>query len=546
MATCGEQLIKLLENYGISSVFGIPGVHTIELYRGLKNSSLQHVTPRHEQGAGFMADGYARASGQVAACFIITGPGMTNIATAMGQALADSIPMLIISSVNRREELGMGEGRLHELPNQQNLVAGLARFSHRLMQANELPRVLARAFALFQGSRPGPVHIEIPTDVLAADASHIDIRAYPPPQMPGISEDALRKCLPLIQTTARPLIVLGGGAQNAGKELIKLAESMDAPVINTVNAKGVVPYSHPLAAGGSASCKQIRDELKNADLVLAVGTEFGETDYDFFYQGDIEIPGTLIRIDIDPAQLTRNLRADVAICGDALQVLQAINSSMATNTQSSPTSIDKQSGSTPGECRAFNLRRSLKNSRDTRYQQFFDTLRDALPDLCIVGDSTQPTYYAWLHYETEQPRKYFHSASGFGTLGYAIPAAIGAKLARPDQPVIGLIGDGAAQFTIAELASAVEAGVPVIFLIWNNRGYGEIKRFMRDASVEQVGVDIHTPDFVALGHAFGCSASRVENHRELKEQLIQANKRKGPTLIELREEDFADGLMALG
>jgi len=162
MATCGEVLVHLLESYGVDHVFGIPGVHTVELYRGLARSSIRHVTPRHEQGAGFMADGYARTRGKPGVCFIITGPGMTNITTAMGQAYADSIPMLVISSVQSRSQLGGGRGKLHELPNQSALVAGVAAFSHTLMSAAELPSVLARAFAVFQAGRPRPVHIEIP------------------------------------------------------------------------------------------------------------------------------------------------------------------------------------------------------------------------------------------------------------------------------------------------------------------------------------------------------------------------------------------------
>ncbi|MGH8435155.1 MAG: thiamine pyrophosphate-binding protein, partial [Pseudomonas sp.] len=170
MATCGEVLVRLLERYGVEQVFGIPGVHTVELYRGLARSSINHVTPRHEQGAGFMADGYARTSGKPGVCFIITGPGMTNIATAMAQAYADSIPMLVISSVQARSQLGGGRGKLHELPSQSNLVAGFSAFSHCLMSAAELPAVLARAFAVFQAARPRPVHIEIPLDVLVEEA----------------------------------------------------------------------------------------------------------------------------------------------------------------------------------------------------------------------------------------------------------------------------------------------------------------------------------------------------------------------------------------
>ena len=173
MTTCGELLVGLLEAYGIDTVFGIPGVHTVELYRGLPDTGLRHITPRHEQGAGFMADGYARACGRPAACFIITGPGLTNIATALGQAYADSVPALVISSVNNSHELGLGEGRLHELPSQRNLMAGLTAFSHTLLRPDELPEVLARAFGVFHGARPRPVHIELPLDVITAPADHV-------------------------------------------------------------------------------------------------------------------------------------------------------------------------------------------------------------------------------------------------------------------------------------------------------------------------------------------------------------------------------------
>ena len=170
MPTCGEALAKLLEGYGVELVFGIPGVHTVELYRGLPATRIRHVTPRHEQGAGFMADGYARVSGRPGVCFVITGPGMTNILTAMGQAFADSVPMLVISSVNRTSHLGMGQGRLHELPSQREVAAGVSAFSHTLLHPDQLPEVLARAFALFASGRPRPVHIEIPVDVIRAPA----------------------------------------------------------------------------------------------------------------------------------------------------------------------------------------------------------------------------------------------------------------------------------------------------------------------------------------------------------------------------------------
>ncbi len=531
MATCGEVLVKILEAYGVNTVFGIPGVHTVELYRGLPDTGIRHITPRHEQGAGFMADGYARVTGKPGVCLIITGPGMTNIATAMGQALADSIPMLVISSVNRSYQLGLGEGRLHEMPNQRNTVSGVSVFSHTLMRADELPQILARAFAVFTSERPGPVHIEIPIDVITAAADHIDHLPYALPQPPGPSAKSIEHAASILSRAKRPLIAIGGGAKDAANEVRKLAEKLDAPVINTVNAKGVLPHSHPLAVGGSGSCAEIRRELEEADVVLAIGTEFSETDYDFFFMGPVSVGGTLIRVDIDARQLTRNIKADVPILSDAKLALQALYTAL---NNSSADSED-------GKSRVAKLRASLVAQRDKKYEAVFSAVRDALPEVIIAGDSTQPTYYAWLHYETEQARRYFHSASGFGTLGYAIPAAIGAKLGQADKPVIGLIGDGASQFTIGELASAVEAQVPVLFLVWNNSGYGEIKRFMEEGDIATIGVDIHTPDFQGLGRAFGCEVDVVHDLQELKESLLAANQRNIPTLIEMKQDDFVDG-----
>ena len=532
MATCGEVLVRMLEAYGVEVVFGIPGVHTIELYRGLPDTSIRHVTPRHEQGAGFMADGYARVTGKPGVCLIITGPGMTNIATAMGQALADSIPMLVISSVNRTHQLGMGEGRLHEMPRQSATVSGVSVFSHTLMRADELPQILARAFSVFSSERPGPVHIEVPLDVILAPADHLDQAPYPLPAPPGPAPAAINRAAKLLAQAKRPLIAIGGGSVHASAELTALAEKLGSPVVNTVNAKGVLPCSHPLAIGGSGSCPEIRAELAQADVVLAVGTEFGETDYDFFFAGPVVINGQLIRIDIDPRQLTRNVRADLAICSDAKLALQALVDLL-------PAASAQED---EGRARAGALRSALAAARNSRYEAFFAAVREALPEVIIVGDSTQPTYYAWLNYETEQPRRYFHSASGFGTLGYAIPAAIGAALGRPDSPVIGLIGDGASQFTIAELASAVEARTPVIFLLWNNNGYGEIRRFMEEGNITPIGVDIYTPDFTGIGRAFGCEVAHVADLGELKRALVAASQRKIPTLIEVIQREFVDDL----
>lgn len=251
MATCGEVLVKLLENYGVRLVFGIPGVHTVELYRGLAASSLRHISPRHEQGAGFMADGYARVTGKPGVCFIITGPGITNIATAMAQAYADSIPMLVISSVNARHHLGDGNGHLHELSSQRNLTAVFTAFSYTLMRPDELPQVLARAFALFESARPRPVHIEIPLDVLKASADHLSLQRASIFSKPMACGFAITEAAAWLSQASKPLILAGGGAKDAGSELQELIEILQAPIAFTVNAKGIIASDHPLSMGST-------------------------------------------------------------------------------------------------------------------------------------------------------------------------------------------------------------------------------------------------------------------------------------------------------
>lgn len=530
MLTCGELLVELLEAYGVDTVFGIPGVHTVELYRGLPATQIKHITPRHEQGAGFMADGYARVSGKPGVCFIITGPGMTNIATAMGQAYGDSVPMLVISSVNNTEQLAMGGGRLHELPSQSNLVSGVAAFSHTLMRPDELPAVLSRAFAVFNSARPRPVHIEIPINVITAPADHVKRKRGALPSRPAPCPEAILRAVHMLKAAQRPLVLLGGGTASASAEAISLVEALDAPTACTINAKGVLPKGHPLALGSNQSLVPVRELVLQSDVVLAIGTELGETDYDGVFDGNFRIESQLIRIDIDVEQLNRNFPADVAILSDARMAMQALLVALGDGGGFNPGS--------PGAQRAAQVRSQLEELIPDAWrgqQRVLEVLQQTLPELIIAGDSTQPVYSGNFLYEATQPRTWFNSSTGYGTLGYGLPAAIGAKLAAPGRPVVALIGDGGIQFTLPELASAVEAQAPIIVLLWNNSGYGEIKRYMEDRDIPTIGVDIYTPDFLALAKGFGCHAARAESLVHLRELLLSAVQADRPTLIEVQE-----------
>ena len=539
MATCGEVLVKLLEGYGVDHVFGIPGVHTVELYRGLAGSTIRHITPRHEQGAGFMADGYARTRGVPGVCFIITGPGMTNITTAMGQAYADSIPMLVISSVQSRNALGGGRGKLHELPDQRGLVSGVSAFSQTLMSADDLPQVLARAFAVFDGARPRPVHIEIPLDVLVEPADHLlpgrPIRVSRAAAAPTtVAQMATR-----LAQAQRPLILAGGGALAAGAALAALAEHLQAPVALTINAKGLVPADHPLQIGSTQSLPVTRELIGEADVVLAIGTELAETDYDVTFQGGFKIPGSLLRIDIDPDQTVRNYLPELALVADAEQAAQALLAAV----QQQPAAQRQASW---GTARAARLRQALAASWDQpslSQTRLLKTLLQTLPEVVLVGDSTQPVYTGNLTLDMPAPRRWFNASTGYGTLGYALPAAMGAWLGssaviKQRAPVVCLIGDGGLQFTLPELASAVEAQVPLIVLLWNNHGYEEIKKYMLNRDIKPVGVDIHTPDFIAVAQGLGAAAEQVNDVAQLQTALARAVERNKPTLLQVDQAQW--------
>lgn len=530
MTTCGELLTHLMDAYGIQYAIGIPGTHTIELYRGLPSTNIRHITPRHEQGAGFLADGYARSTGNPAACLTVSGPGGLNIATAMGQAMQDSVPMLVISADNNTYEKGLGEGRLHETPDLQQAMKQCSRWAHTVMRADDLPKIMARAFAIFNSERPGPVHLSIPLDVITSDASHVKAEVWPIPARPAPAPDAIEAAVNLLSSAKNPVIALGGGVADAADMARQLAERLDAPVTITHNAKGILPADHPLHILGNPSYQPVKELYNNADVILGIGTEFGETDYDFFFSGEFHLGNAkLIRIDIDAAQLTRNIRPDLAICSDANYAIKALLSGLEGGSSQS----NRQ-----GAARTSHVNQALKALDCPHYQAFLDAILEALPDPILIGDSTQPAYFAAAQYHTTKPRSFASAGTGYGTLGYALPAAFGAKLGQPDRPVVSLNGDGGIQFTINELATAVEAKIPVAVVIWNNEQYEMIAMNFRDAGMEPIACDIYVPDFHKIAEGYGCPTVRVRNLEEFKAALQQSQDASVPTLIEVMECDF--------
>jgi len=523
----GEQLISLLEHYGVTTVFGIPGVHTIEMYRGLATSSIQHVTPRHEQGAGFMADGFARATGEVGVCFCITGPGMTNIATPMGQAFADSIPMLVISSVNKTNTLGLGLGRLHELKDQSALIAGVSEFSHTLLSADQLPEIFARAFTVFSSARPRPVHIEIPIDLMTQTTSlthysHGDLPAKPSP-----NPDTIKKIADRLVNANQMAILVGGGCINAKTSLQQLVDITGAPTCLTINARGLLPPDHPLLLDGVQTIEEFREYIKSCDVVIAIGTELGETDYDFYDIGPLKTDGDLVRIDIDPQQLSSNATASISMVSDADRALTSLYKALHRRKDFQPQDSSKAVVKNINDALQKQLTEPSK-----QYDELLKAIVATFPDAIIVGDSTKPIYHANLVHRAPAPRHWFNSATGFGTLGYALPAAIGAKLGKPDSPVVAIAGDGGFQFTLNELIVAVQQNLAIAIVVWNNSGYKEICDFMGRNNVSPVGVDVIGPNLKQLTEAMGASYAKAELVCEIADLLVPLTHLQNPLLIE--------------
>jgi len=530
MITCSTLLIQLLEKYGVDTIFGIPGVHTIEFYRDLPETNIRHITPRHEQGAGFMADGYARATGKPGVCLLITGPGVTNATTALAEAYSDSVPLLCISSVNQISELGMGGGRLHELPSQRNLTSACTVFSHTVLDPGEIPHVLARAFAVFSSGRPGPVHIEIPINLLTAELEFIP-KEVQTVTRPGPDPQRIEKAAQLLASASKPIIILGGGAVDAGVEATQLVETLNCPVLTTIAGKGTVDESHPLSLGATLPFRDVQALIENANVVLAVGTEFAETD--LLYTGRTpKFNGQLIRIDIEAEQLVRNFAPAVPILSDARMALRAINLELARDENQSVLPAKTEQ---PIEDIASATANLEWHPLAAQHQLVLDIIHRELPnETVIVCDSCQLAYTG-CHYFPSQFSRHWMFPLGYGTLGYGLPAALGAKLAKPEAAVVCLAGDGGYLFTVQELATAVDERIPVIVIVWNNEGYGEIRDAMVATGIPTIGVNLKTPDFVSMAESFGCHGCAPDNLEDLAAEIGAALKRDLPTVIEIHE-----------
>ncbi len=519
--------MKLLSAYDVDTVFGMAGTMTLELYRGIAVAGIRHVQCRNEQGASLMADGYARATGRPGVCTIIAGPGVTNASTGIAQAYCDSQPMLVLSGACATRTQGKGWGAIHELADQAAVTAGFTAFSHMVRYPEELPELLARAYAVFRGSRPRPVHLSLPRDVLPEPVEDA-WRIRRAPSLPMPDPAAIEEAANRLASARRPLILVGGGAVGTRAALTAIAERIGAPVLSTNAGKGILPESHPQSLGASIVRKPSQDALADADVVLVVGSEISAGDS---FLPELDIPGDIIRIDIDPTELTSMYAAAVPIQGDARAAMRALSAALSSRKPSAQRA--------DGEERVRNvLARSLEAMTDVEklHARVWKTLRSVLPaDAIVMGDASQLVYSGSFAMPMEMERCWYYSGT-YCSLGVALPMAIGAKIGAPQRPVIAVAGDGGIMFTINELATAVEEGLALPVIVWNNDALKEMVDQMDRRQIPRIGVEPRSPDFMRLAEGFGCHAVRAASAEQLAQSVRDALRADRPTVIEVRQD----------
>jgi acetolactate synthase-1/2/3 large subunit/5-guanidino-2-oxopentanoate decarboxylase len=522
----------MLKARGVDVIFGIPGVHNVEMYRGIEEAGITHVLARHEQGAGFMADGYARATGKPGVAYVITGPGLCNIMTPMGQAYSDSVSVLVLSSC--LDESAARRGQLHQMLDQRAAADTVCDWSHEARKAPAAYGLIDRALTEFATKRKRPKHIQVPIALLGEAAD-------PAPQArstPTSVADAgpvpadIARVREALAKANKPLFILGGGLvkQDAIADceatVRALVACTGAAAFTTYAGGGLLAADEPLSFGCYLGRPDSTRILESADLVIALGTELSECD---LWRNRLGHTGKLVRVDIDPEVLSDEHRADLTIQSDAQAFVAALLETLPKDR-----SVPKWDAA---EIAATKARfRAETDAERPGIADICDALAQAMPDdAMIYSDMTQFAYVAkevW-----DMPRAgHWHHPTGFGTLGYALPAAIGGAVARPGLPTVCIAGDYGFQYTVQELGTAVELGLPLPILLWDNAKLKEIEDSMVQSQIAPNAVIAQNPDFCALAEAYGTKSAQPSSMADLQDALRAALSADGPTLIRMTPE----------
>jgi len=513
----GAQISHMLKARGVDVIFGIPGVHNQEMYRGIEEAGITHVLARHEQGAGFMADGYARASGKPGVAYVITGPGLCNIMTPMGQAYSDSVPVLVISSC--LDETAARRGQLHQMRDQEIAAGTVCEWSHTAQTAQAAYGLVDRAFQEFSSTRARSKHIQVPIASLQAEALPAAAPVVPAQQSQNL--DAVPSpLLDRIKAAKKPLFIFGGGASCASAQARAVVKALSAASFVTYAGRGIMATDDPLFFGAALARPDSAAIVAQADLVIVVGSELAEVD---IWRAHLGHSAPMIRVDIDPEVLADPQRAELCVQVDAKLFLSAVQAATQT-----PQKSDWQADATT---KARSRWRAEVDAERPGIVPLCDALREAIPaDTMIYSDMTQLAYVAKEVWDMDRPG-HWHHPFGFGTLGYATPAAIGGAIARKGASTLALIGDYGFHYTMQELGVAVELGLSLPIILWDNGKLGEIEDSMVRAQIAPNAVIARNPDFCKLAEAFGARAEAPRTIAAFQQAVRAAFEADGPTLI---------------
>ena len=519
----GAQISQMLKDRGVDVIFGIPGVHNVELYRGIEQAGLTHVLARHEQGAGFMADGYARASRKPGVAYVITGPGLTNILTPLGQAYSDSVPILAISSC--LDETAAQRGQLHQMRDQRAAAETVCAWSEEARSAESAYALIDRAFDQFASTRPRPCHLQVSIETLGALSDPAPTAPVERPARPGAVHSDVYRVVEAVLAAEKPLFLFGGGAVEGADSVPDLLRQTGAASFVTYAARGVVPSDQPLYFGSTLARPDSADIVARADLVVAVGTTLSEVD---LWRPTLGHDAPMIRVDIDPESLAGLGARDIAIRADATAFLKAMTIAIPARTGDQPPKWDAEA-----VARKRAAWRAEVDAERPGIVPVCDALKAVLPpETMIYSDMTQFAYGAKEVWDMPRPG-HWHHPFGFGTLGYALPAAIGGAVARPGKPTVAIAGDYGLQYTIQELGTAVELDLPLPILVWDNGKLGEIEDAMIRSQIAPNAVVARNPDFLALARAYGAEAVEPASLQDLQSAVAAALSATGPTLIRI-------------
>jgi acetolactate synthase-1/2/3 large subunit len=526
----GHALAKSLQAHGVEHVFGIPGSHILSIYDGLVDDS--NITPilvRHEQGAAFMADGYARISQKPGVVLATAGPGMLNAMTGMLEAYQSSTPVLMVCGEVDTGHLGKGWGALHELENQTGILESVTKWRACVTDTAEIPAAVEEAFRQMQSGCPKPVALSIPYDVLDATTDvEISGREYEP-ERTAADKEQISRLGDILAAASAPVILAGWGTawSGAGEELRALSELLRCPIITTDRGKGIIGDDHPNVLGSIAAAGPVLGTFGKADAVLAVGTRFDELST---FQWKLQIPEgcALIHVDIDESQIGKIYPVELGIAGDAKTVLAQAVEELRSRDLAERSDRRAEFAELKGKPR--------ERRAGTKGLAYIEAMTDSIPsDTIFVIDTTIVAAWTDRFLPLHRPRAYVNP-DGSTTMGFAMPAAIGAKIAAPESPVVALCGDGSFMFTAPELATAVQHDVNIPIIIFNDKGYGWI-RFMQDMQYgRRIQDNLANPDFVKLADSFGLQGARVDTPEGLSAALSSALRADASVIIEVVDE----------